>query len=497
MPTFQTPCHPTNGNWLQLPQQAILWPMHAAMAESQNQIPREIGGSQNGHQAIDCAINRVLTLDAFQQKRISGAVTSMDADTCYDCMAHSMISLCSQCLALVVEVITSLLLTIQLMKFFLWTAFGDSTHFYGGQQPIPLQGCCQGNGGGPVMWVSVLIILAHQLWANGHVTTFVWAISGLKVSFAGFLYVDDGDLATAACTPTESEASMVNQAQKGTSCWQGGLRASGGDAKFEKTFWTLICFIWLNGNWRYKTKDETISKLYMLGPNNKQLKIMKLDPSEPVKAVGITQLADGCMASQLEEMLSKIEDFGTAFHDGWVPRRYVWLGLQSTIWLLLSYPLVACSFLKAEADCLTLALYKLILLTLGASKSLPNVYHFAPLSLQGLEAPNFYVEQGICKVSKLLTHGDSGNLTSDLIAMSMEQAQLEVSIGTPPTLPANGTTLPLPGASTNHSLVATTDMLHEWMTAMLASSSGNTLLHHSLPIPASLPHISTGGAMPS
>ena len=40
-------------------------------AESQNQIPREIGGSQNGHQAIDCAINRVLTLDAFWQKWIS------------------------------------------------------------------------------------------------------------------------------------------------------------------------------------------------------------------------------------------------------------------------------------------------------------------------------------------------------------------------------------------------------------------------------------------
>ena len=26
-------------------------------AESWNQIPREIGGSQNGHQAINCAIN--------------------------------------------------------------------------------------------------------------------------------------------------------------------------------------------------------------------------------------------------------------------------------------------------------------------------------------------------------------------------------------------------------------------------------------------------------
>ena len=161
-------------------------------AESRNQIPQEIGGSQNGHQTIDCAINQVLTLDAFRQKRISGAVTSMDADTCYDHMAHSMISLCSQCLALVVEVITSLLLTIQLMKFFLQTAFGDSTCFYGSWQPIPLQGCCQGNGGGPAMWVSVSIILVHQLWANGHIAMFIQVISGLKVSFAGFLYVDDG-----------------------------------------------------------------------------------------------------------------------------------------------------------------------------------------------------------------------------------------------------------------------------------------------------------------
>ena len=65
----------------------------------------------------------------------------------------------------------------------------------------------------------------------------------------------------------------------------------------------------------------------MLGPNIEQLKITKLDPSKPVKAVGITQSADGCMAGQLEEMLSKIEDFGTTFRDGWVPCRYVWLGL--------------------------------------------------------------------------------------------------------------------------------------------------------------------------
>ena len=130
-------------------------------------------------------------------------------------------------------------------------------------------------------------------------------------------------------------------------------------------------------------------------------------------------------------MLSKIEEFGTAFQDEWVPHKYAWHGLWSMIWPLLSYPLAACSFSKAEADHLTLALNKLILPTLGTSKSLLNVYRFAPLSLQGFEAPNFYVEQGSCKISKLLTHGNSGNLTSDLIAVSMEQAQLEIGIGIP------------------------------------------------------------------
>ena len=127
------------------------------------------------------------------------------------------------------------------------------------------------------MWVSVSIILMHQLWTNGHITTFVWAISGLKVSFASFLYVDDVDLATAACMPNEPDAYIIVRAQNGASCWQGELRASGGDAKIEKSFWMLISFTWINGTWRRKTKDEANGELYMLGPNNEQLKITKLD----------------------------------------------------------------------------------------------------------------------------------------------------------------------------------------------------------------------------
>ena len=55
------------------------------------------------------------------------------------------------------------------------------------------------------------IVLVHQLWANGHIAMFIRAISGLKVSFAGFLYVDDGGLATVACTPTNPRLAWLTE----------------------------------------------------------------------------------------------------------------------------------------------------------------------------------------------------------------------------------------------------------------------------------------------
>jgi hypothetical protein len=68
------------------------------------------------------------------------AVASVDAQNCYDRIAHLIASLVVQWLQVDPRVLVAMLFTIQGMKFFLRTAFGDSSDFYGGQQMIPLQG---------------------------------------------------------------------------------------------------------------------------------------------------------------------------------------------------------------------------------------------------------------------------------------------------------------------------------------------------------------------
>jgi hypothetical protein len=97
-------------------------------------------------------------------------------------------SIACQCLGVQIETLTCLHVTIQMMNFFLCTAFGNSTGCYGTQNSvlsnplsIPLQGSCRGNGGALAYFFALCIALVHVMYLNGHIAVMVRAISGSKV----------------------------------------------------------------------------------------------------------------------------------------------------------------------------------------------------------------------------------------------------------------------------------------------------------------------------
>jgi hypothetical protein len=65
-------------------------------AEANERIPLECYGSRKNHEAVEIAVNRRLIADILRQKRIPGAIASVDADTCYDRITHATGSLCVQ-----------------------------------------------------------------------------------------------------------------------------------------------------------------------------------------------------------------------------------------------------------------------------------------------------------------------------------------------------------------------------------------------------------------
>jgi len=227
-------------------------------------------------------------------------MSSVDAATCYDRMAHAIISLCTQRLGMLRLVITLLLMTIQWMQFYLQTGFGDSEDFYGRPSEMPLQGCCQGNGGGPAMWVLVAIPLVENLHKNGHMAQLHYAYSGRSVNTAGNLYMDDIDFVSAGLDPDEPLQRYYPKC-RGQSLHgkQGGLRASGGDLKWTKSEWCSAKFIWNSkGQWRYKQPEESPGEILIKGPHSKDMAMQRLSPNETKVAVGTMQVADGSMEAK-------------------------------------------------------------------------------------------------------------------------------------------------------------------------------------------------------
>ena len=80
------------------------------------------------------------------------------------------------------------------MTYFIRTTFGDSEGSYGGQQDIPFQGSCQGNGASPSIWLLISVYLVLIMKDEGHVLEFKSPMTGIVLTLIGFLFVDDTDL---------------------------------------------------------------------------------------------------------------------------------------------------------------------------------------------------------------------------------------------------------------------------------------------------------------
>ena len=101
-------------------------------------MPEEIYSECN-KTADDRTLAKVIFLDIVRQTRLSAGLSLVDAVQCYNSVAHAIASLVFQVFGVPGEAVLSMLTTIEEMKYFLMTAYGDSTSFRGGKFEITFQ----------------------------------------------------------------------------------------------------------------------------------------------------------------------------------------------------------------------------------------------------------------------------------------------------------------------------------------------------------------------
>jgi hypothetical protein len=198
-------------------------------------MPEEVYSERN-RLADDGTLSKVLFYDIVRQLRRTAGLVSVDADNCYDCIAHPMASMVFQSFGILTPEIESVLITIQNMKFFLRTSYGDSANYAGGESddaedPVKTQGMCQGNGAAPAAWTvtSIPMIATHK--CKGHGAHFFDPILDIIGHIVGGLFVDDTDLVHANMQAVETILEAHSWLQELVINWGRLLIAMGGALK--------------------------------------------------------------------------------------------------------------------------------------------------------------------------------------------------------------------------------------------------------------------------
>ena len=227
-------------------------------------MPEEVYSERN-RLAEDGTLSKVLFYDIVRQLRRPAGLASVDTDNCYDRIAHPMASMVFQSFGVPTPAIESMLTTIQNMKFFLRTGYGDSTNYAGGESmdvtdPVKTQGMCQGNTAAPAAWTvtSIPMIGAHK--RRGHGAHFIAPISDITGHIAGGLFVDDTDLVHVDMRTVESiveahsrlQESVINQENAHTtSSRSDGKRLAHGYTRTTPSTQTwLLVFPWRTAAWQ-------------------------------------------------------------------------------------------------------------------------------------------------------------------------------------------------------------------------------------------------------
>jgi hypothetical protein len=201
-------------------------------------MPEEVDSERNGL-ADDGTLSKVLFYDIVLQLRRPAGLVSVDADNCYNCIAHPMASMVFQSFGVPTPAIELMRTTIQNMQFFLRTGYRDSANYPGGkssnkEDPVKTQGMCQGNDAAPAAWTttSISMIAAHKRKSHG--AHFIASILDIIGHIVGGLFVDDRDLVHVNMQVVETILEAHSRLQKSVFNWGRLLIATGGALKPSK-----------------------------------------------------------------------------------------------------------------------------------------------------------------------------------------------------------------------------------------------------------------------
>ena len=367
-------------------------------------------------------------MDLLRLRRQAGALCSNDAKSCYDRIVHNVAALAMRRQGAPKNAVNSLLLTLQKATHRIRTAFGISTKSYCSNWRFKLHGLGQGNGVAPTGWGVISTPLINMMKTAGFGLQLTTCLSAALIAFVCYAFVDDTDIVHTGSTVDTPGSNILHEMQKFVEHWEGGLRATGGALRVDKSVWYLIDFKWHNNKWHYVSKTDSPGDILVRDADGDTKILQRLEPHEAIETLGIYISMDGNQKAEVKKLRDKAAEFAEHVRTGFVTRDEAWHALNTTIMKTLEYPMEAISLTRKHWDYIMAPILRAVLPRSGKVRTFPRDVLYGPDSCTGIGIVHPYFKQNLKQIDLLLRESLKPSITSNLLNATLEHLGLETGL---------------------------------------------------------------------
>ncbi len=231
-----------NFNWIN---KMIFAKRMIGVALARKMIPGEYF-SKKGSNCINAAMTKIFICDESRIHHHSASIIGNNFSDCYDRIAHNVAADSLRAFGVPQPAINILLGTMETMRFFLRTGFGESKDLYGGTHEERLAGYGQGNAAPGPGFTALSSLIVNTYLREGFGAKMYSSYYRRFLLLAAVMYVDDTDMIHWAQNPSCSPGNLLAAAQTATYAWGGLAIATGAAMKPEKCYAYFLSYSYDN-----------------------------------------------------------------------------------------------------------------------------------------------------------------------------------------------------------------------------------------------------------
>jgi hypothetical protein len=201
--------------------------------------------SKKGSKCINAVMTKIFICNESRAHHHDACIVGNNFGNCYNRATHPIVALLLWSFGVPQPAINVLLETMETMRFFLQTGFGESKTLYGGSHKECLAGYGQGNAAAGPGFIAMSLLIVNAYLRDGIGARIYSSYYKCLLILAAVMYVNNTDLvhwsSLSSCTPVK----LIATAQMATYAWGGLAIATGAAMKLDKCY-TYFLFYWYN-----------------------------------------------------------------------------------------------------------------------------------------------------------------------------------------------------------------------------------------------------------